>query len=210
MLFTRIACAAALALFALPALSEQHFVELSGGMLNVSSDDGSASARFTGRGLQARGRYFVEGDWFVLGDVQLGTTDGDPGGVDTDLDLRIYRGGIGKSRGVGRGGASAAVWAEFVRLRTKVEAGDERSRGNEQGGGVHLRFDRFSPNGRFLPYAQVGYLILENFDGPEAKVGIAAQLGQFQPFLQYQYLRLSDGDARFTPRTIGLGARYVF
>jgi hypothetical protein len=211
-LMIRVVSFIAAAVCASPLAAQEigNFFEAGASTYNITISDDASGIRSTGPGAFARGRLFVENNWFIQGDVQAAFTDGSEMGSDFDFDTQFYRLGIGAANAIGDGAAMAAVWAEAIHNRVRIkESGGSSDSESETGFGVHLRIDRLNDLARFIPYAQAGYVSIEDFSGPEAKVGIAVNLGPVSPFLEYQYLRIKDDD-RLTVRAAHLGVRFRF
>jgi len=163
-----------------------------------------------GLGLAARGRVFVEGDYFVHGDAELHFTEGTTGGSNYDLDSQLYRLGLGAQDYAGSRNLLAAFWVEVVYSRIDLATAAGNADTDDVGGGVQLRFDRATREGRFLPYLQLGYVSTDDFDGGEARLGTRLNLPELQPYAELRYLdRDGDGNA-FEQLSFAAGVRLGF
>lgn len=168
------------------------------GYARVKLEDNASTARATADGpaFGARGRLQVEGRWFVSGEVQHAPLSGDTQGVDFDFDYTLYRIGIGAQNDIGEGGANASVKAEYVRLDAEQTGAGATADDTQHGGSFTLRIERNPALGAvILPYAEVAYLGLEDFDGVEASIGFQLPLpGALRPFIEYRHIDLNGDD----------------
>lgn len=194
----------------------ENFVE--GGFAYTSSENElqDETDDSNGAGLAVRGRAYVEGSAFLQFDAQASFTSGDVFDTDYDLDFQLYRVGLGAAGRAGEGDILSTVWAEVLHGRAELDVeglGSEDA--DEWGGGAHVRFDRFNDRAVFLPYLQLGYLILEELRGPEVKLGFRLAYESWVPYAEVQYLDL-DADSSdpfslsYRPITFNIGVRLNF
>lgn len=184
------------------------------GDLNFTNSDnrfgGGIEDDAQGLGVAARGRVFVEGDYFVHGEAEAHFTEGTAGGSNYDLDTQLYRLGLGAQDYAGSRNLLAAFWVELVYSRIDFATSNGNADTDNVGGSVQLRFDRASRDGRFLPYLQLGYVSTDDFDGGEARLGTRLNLPDLQPYAELRYLdRDGDGGA-FEQVTFATGIRLGF
>lgn len=184
------------------------------GDLNFTNSDnrfgGGIEDDTQGLGVAARGRVFVEGDYFLHGEAEAHFTDGATGGTNYDLDTQLYRLGLGAQDYAGSRNLLAAFWVEVVYSRIDISTASGNADTDNVGGSVQLRFDRATRDGRFLPYLQLGYVSTDDFDGGEARLGTRLNLAELQPYAELRYLdRDGDGGA-FEQVTFATGLRLGF
>ena len=197
------------------AWSQQNYVEIGPAYTITENEIFGETDNSSGGGLSGRSRLFVEGAAFIQFDAQAGFTDGEVLDTDYEVDLSLYRLGLGAAGGVGDGNIMSAVWAEIVHGRSEVDiagiGGDDDS---EWGGGIHLRFDRYNDSAIFLPYFEIGYLFLEELDGPEARLGARLNYSTWAPYAEVQYIDLDAGSEpgllSFRPIVLHVGVRITF
>lgn len=184
------------------------------GDLNYTNSDNQFGAGVEddsqGTGVAARGRIFVEGNYFIHGDAEARFTKGSTGGTNYDLDTQLYRVGLGAQDYAGSRSLLAAFWVEAVYSRIDLATAGGSDDTDNVGGSVQLRFDRTTREGRFLPYLQLGYLSTDDFDGGEARLGARLNLPELQPYAELRYLdRDGDGGA-FEQLSFAAGVRLGF
>ncbi|MCI5061506.1 MAG: hypothetical protein MRY71_01005 [Algiphilus sp.] len=182
--------------------------------LNATTSDNDFGSgvedRSQGMGVAARGRWFLEGDYFLQGEAAVHFTDGSTGGANYDLDSQLYRLGLGAQDYAGSRDLLAAFWVEVIYDRIDIAtSGGDRDTDNV-GGAVQLRFDRASRDGRFLPYLQLGYLSTDDFDGAEARLGARLNHADIQPYADVRYLDRDGDDAAIAQVSFAIGARLPF
>ncbi|MHA7833396.1 MAG: hypothetical protein ACX94A_02830 [Algiphilus sp.] len=182
--------------------------------LNGTTSDndfgGGVDDQSQGIGVAARGRLFIEGDYFVQGDAEAHFTDGATGGANYDLDSQLYRLGLGAQDYAGSRDLLAAFWVEVVYSRIDRAARSGNADTDDIGGAVQLRFDRASREGRFLPYLQLGYVSTDDFDGAEARLGSRLNLSPVQPYAEVRYLDREGSDGGFEQVSFAAGVRLTF
>lgn len=207
--------ACALGVCTAPAPAYENFIEIGPSLASADIEAAGIDDTASGFGLDARGRVFVEGGAFLQGDVSLAFTDGTYRATDYDFDRHVARLGVGAAGGVGEGTIMSAIWAEIAWADTTLDPDGASATGEDEiGGGVHLRFDRRDDDARFLPYAQIGYLAFEDFDGLEAKLGIRLNLVRYSPYVEARYADLGasedGGNVEFRPLRLHAGVRLRF
>ena len=182
--------------------------------LNVTTSDNDfgngVEDHSQGMGVAARGRVFIEGDYFVQGDAEGHFTEGSTGGSNYDLDSQLYRLGLGAQDYAGSRDLQAAFWVEVVYSRIEVATAGGNADTDNVGGAVQLRFDRASREGRFLPYLQLGYVSTDDFDGAEARLGSRLNLLPVQPYAEVRYLDRDGDGGGFEQVSFAAGARLAF
>jgi hypothetical protein len=195
------------------ASAQLTWIEPVAGYARVKAESDAGDTTADGAAFGLRGRVQVEGIWFVSGEVQHAPLSGDESGVDFDFDYTLYRIGIGAQNDIGEGGANASVKAEYLRLETDLESGGMSADDSQSGGSFTLRFERNLEVGAvILPYAEVAYIGLSDFNGVEANIGFQLPLrGPIRPFIEYRYIDLSgDDDVDYVSSNVQAGVRWTF
>jgi len=185
-----------------------------------------AACSFAAPALAATGNNYVDG-YFYLSDIDVGPADDDGVGVgvkggfqvadqvyltgeyqtveydDFNVDLDQLRLGAGFGPGMGTKGQGIYGRAEYVKF--DIDSEDDSGIGGHVGYALPLS-DQFRLNG------EVGYLLLDDSDGPELLIGGTYRVAQnFGIFADYRASFL-DGDhgGDLDVSDLRIGARFYF
>ena len=187
-----------------------------------------AACAFAAPAISAQGNNFVDG-YFVISDIDAGgSDDGDGFGVkgagqvtdrifftgeyqsveydDSNADLDQFRLGAGFGPGMGSSGEGIYGRVEYVNV--DLDSEDEDGLGGTVGYALPL-------NKQFRLHGEVGYLYLDDTDGPELLIGGTYRINQnFGIFADYRMSMLETdvgpGDQDVDIDDLRIGARFYF
>lgn len=192
-------------------LAQSHYVEGYLGYFENELRDRAVREDSDSAAVGINARLFVEDNWFVRGSVQYAPTRGKVGDVRFDQDVLIYRAGIGIENAIGDGGATAALRLDYVGLSLRNESEGDKDSSSENGVGLALRIDRRTDRRLFLPYAELGFLRLDDTDGYEVLVGVRYPLlTSLHPYLEYRHNEYEERSTKLSQRSVNVGVRSNF
>lgn len=185
---------------ALPLAAQADAMNYIDGYYVPSADVDFGLADDDGDGYGVKGRAQFADQLFFSGEYQQNEYD------DSDLEFTQLRAGVGFMAPI-NADASWLARAEFINAELEAPgAGSD----DESGFGVHVGAEAaLTP--RFIVDGSIGYLSIDDTDGPEFRFGGRFLVGpQFSIFADYRLTQLEDGDAETDFDDIRVGVGFMF
>ena len=172
------------------------FGHLDGYFIPNAEIDVSPGGDTDGDGFGTKGRFAIADQWFINGEYQA--VDYDRSG-----DLDQLRFGVGLHSPLNQN-------VNFVGLLEYINVDGDRGGPDEDGFGVHGGLEAaLAP--QFTVHGSVGFVMLDDLDGPEFLVGLRYQATpQISIFGDYRMTRLSDRGVDVDLDDLRIGVGYHF
>lgn len=171
---------------AFAALSTAAYADTKLGLMYIPSAEAEApGAEIDGDGYGVYGRHDVNSNVFITAEFTSVTYDEQSGSsADPDIDFDQIRVAIGVNRPLVGSTLNTVLEAEVVNF----DLADE----SEAGAGLHAGL-AYQPLTALTIHGRVGYLWVDDIEGPEFKVGVDYKFApQFSAFVDYRGSRFSD------------------
>ncbi len=168
-----------------------------------------------GDGFGVLGQFSVSSNNYITVEYSATEQDEQFSNATVTADIEQIRVGFGGTFPIGNPQLSGVFQAEFISIDFDYEiiqpGFTETDNESESGLGGHAGLI-YSPNPQVDLYGQIGYLSLDELDGPEFKVGVRIKTNeQFSVFANYRASRLeADFDQDVDVNDIRLGAAIHF